>query len=159
MHSAHNETSCKLGDNLWRVCTWLIRRDKVYLPLTIWTVCRWLNDLFRKGNKGPLELTDTYKVFPQDQSSLLGDEFGKQWQTGTKRQTLLRTLWSIFGCRFLLVGLIKFFEECVSKWDEITVCLHLCVRAVLCVPDELTHCYFISCFLWTIDNDSRLTWT
>ncbi|XP_055867950.1 ATP-binding cassette sub-family C member 4-like isoform X5 [Biomphalaria glabrata] len=78
------------------------------------TLFCWLDPLFKKGYKRPLEDTDLYNVCPSDSSEYLGnkleDEWNKQLKKGGK-PSLLKALMRTFGLQYMLVGLVVFFEE------------------------------------------------
>ena len=43
--------------------------------MSVYANCfRWLNNLFKKGNKGELEDSDIYDVLPEDATQGLADE-------------------------------------------------------------------------------------
>ena len=38
-----------------------------------WFTFRWMNDVFKKGYKHPLENSDIYEILPEDESQKLAD--------------------------------------------------------------------------------------
>ncbi|GFS27779.1 cystic fibrosis transmembrane conductance regulator [Elysia marginata] len=88
-------------------------------PLSQFFFC-WINSLFEKGYKGWLEESDMYNVCPNDSSKAIGDEIQADWEEEVEQQrqgkqaSLLRTLYRVFGLRFLLLSLILLAEELVK---------------------------------------------
>uniref|UniRef100_A0A2H8TKH7 Multidrug resistance-associated protein 4 n=2 Tax=Melanaphis sacchari TaxID=742174 RepID=A0A2H8TKH7_9HEMI len=78
----------------------------------------WMLNLFKTGNNRDLDETDLYMTLEDQISSPLGDKLENEWRLelinaySTKRKpSLLRVLIKIFGCKYLLSGLVFGFND------------------------------------------------
>ncbi|XP_059156862.1 ATP-binding cassette sub-family C member 4-like isoform X7 [Physella acuta] len=83
----------------------------------------WVNSLFKKGYRRPLEEADLYNVCPSDSSDYLGNklevEWNKQLKKDGKNPSLLRALLHTFGVQYMLVGFVVLFEEATKVFQPI----------------------------------------
>ncbi|XP_025080220.1 multidrug resistance-associated protein 4-like isoform X3 [Pomacea canaliculata] len=79
----------------------------------------WLNPLFKKGKKEPLNKDDMFNVASDDSSENLGTKLEREWMKEVKKDggrgkpSLLRALMRLFGTQYMLLGIIVFIEESV----------------------------------------------
>lgn len=96
--------------------------------------------MFKKGSKKDLEYEDIYDILPDDRSKELGDRLAEEWEAevekcrfqtqkiktecsdvkfeqecGPKRPSLFKALARIFFCRWAVIGIFLFIEECIAK--------------------------------------------
>lgn len=141
-----------------RVCTWLIWGDKVYLTLTIWMMCvgGWMTSS-KRDTKDHLNWPIRTKYSLRINLHCWETSSWSNGRPERRGRHCSGHCGAFLGVAFSLLGLSNSSRNVLPS--ELTVYLHLRVRAVLCAPDELTHCFFICCFMWTTDSNSRLTLT
>lgn len=79
-------------------------------------VFRYTRKLFFKGFKKDLEEDDLYEVTKQCKSKRWGDKMEHAYKMqGKEKPSTVRILWSIFGLRYIGLGLINLFWTLISK--------------------------------------------
>ncbi|EDV28837.1 uncharacterized protein TRIADDRAFT_19619 [Trichoplax adhaerens] len=81
---------------------------------------RWLNTLFRTGNKRCLEKSDLYNLYEEDKAEASVNKFEKEWAKESKKASKIYTpslqlaIVKAFGFSFMLLGIPCFLEESIK---------------------------------------------
>ena len=62
------------------------------------------------GYKKVLEMSDLYRLRPNETAGLLADNFANSWK-GQSKPSLIKTLHLVYGRRFYMAGIIKFVYD------------------------------------------------
>lgn len=81
-----------------------------------------MTDLFAKGKKGCLKISDIYRPLPSDESDKLADKLEKYWDdeiSRAKKQnrqpSLLRALCRVFAARYMFLGFLTLVHFTVLR--------------------------------------------
>ncbi|XP_016663044.1 probable multidrug resistance-associated protein lethal(2)03659 [Acyrthosiphon pisum] len=73
----------------------------------------WILKFIKKGLKKEFDLADLYNILDGDSSALLGNKLQKYWddelinaKTNNRKPSFLKTLFKMFGTKFIIAGLI-----------------------------------------------------
>lgn len=82
-----------------------------------------MTDLFTKGKKGGLKISDIYSPLPEDESQNLADRLEKFWEEEVatakmknRKPRLLRTLFRMFAARYMFCGLLVCLQFTIIKY-------------------------------------------
>lgn len=86
--------------------------------LFVFTYCSWVLPVFFKGRKRELESSDMFSALNSHKSSTLGQSLSDAWERQLtnhkdtrKEPSLLRALWTVFGWRIAILGILRFSIE------------------------------------------------